>query len=159
MNAIEETSQRLERKFFIPDISVQIIENYIRLNCARFSPIYEPRQINNIYFDTPELDNYVSSCEGISSRVKIRIRWYGALLGVIEKPVLELKFKDNLYVKKKLFPMAPFELDGGLKVSAVYSALKKTKMPWLIKANLISLRPVLLNSYQRKYHPNTPRRQ
>lgn len=36
---------------------------------------------------------YQDNLIGISDRMKVRIRWYGALLGLIEEPVLELKIK------------------------------------------------------------------
>jgi hypothetical protein len=149
---IEETNYRLERKFFITGVNIKIIENYIRLNNAHFKAIYKPRQINNIYFDTNEFDNFYFSYEGIAHRVKVRIRWYGATLGLVKKPVLELKFKDNFFVKKKLFPMVSFELNKGFKVETIYRALKMAKIPWLTRSNLFSLRPMLLNSYKRRYY-------
>jgi hypothetical protein len=151
MKASEETDYRLERKFFISGVSTKIIENHVRLHNARFSPLYKPRWINNIYFDTCEFDNYFTSYEGIARRAKVRIRWYGELRGEIKQPVLELKIKNNWFVKKLLFPMAPFELNQHLNVDDVEEALRKTEMPEALKINIMSLRPTLLNRYKRKY--------
>ena len=152
MKASEETAYRLERKFFISGVSTRIIENHVRLHKARFSSIYEPRWINNIYFDTCEFDNYFTSYEGIARRAKVRIRWYGELNGKIKEPVLELKIKNNWLVRKILFPMAPFELDQHLNVDHIEEALKKTEIPEGLKINIMSLRPTLVNRYKRKYY-------
>jgi|ETN01SMinimDraft_1059929.scaffolds.fasta_scaffold82315_1 SPX domain protein involved in polyphosphate accumulation len=152
MKVHEETDYRLERKFFISGVSIKIIENHVRLHKAHFSPIYKPRWINNIYFDTCEFDNYFTSCEGVARRAKVRIRWYGELGGEIKQPVLELKIKNNWFVKKLLFPMVPFEIGQHLDVSHIEEALRKTEMPEVLKMNIMSLRPTLLNRYNRKYY-------
>ena len=152
MKAREETAYRLERKFFISGVSTRIIENHVRLHKARFRSLYEPRWVNNIYFDTYEFDNYFTSYEGIARRAKVRIRWYGELDGKIKEPVLELKIKNNWLVKKILFPMAPFDLDQHLNIDHIEEALKKTEIPEGLKINIMSLRPTLLNRYKRKYY-------
>ena len=41
-------------------------------------------------YDIVEKQNYYNSGEGLSSRIKVRIRWYGPLFGYIEKAVLEI---------------------------------------------------------------------
>ena len=151
MKTSEEIDYRLERKFFIPEISVRLVENHVRLNEARFSPIFEPRWINNIYFDTYGFDNYFTSYEGIARRAKVRIRWYGKLRGEIKQPVLEVKIKNNWFVRKILFPMSPFTLGQQLSVDDIKDAIRKTEMPETLKTNIMSLRPTLLNRYKRKY--------
>ena len=151
MKTDDETDYRLERKFFISGVSVKIIETHVRLNKACFNPIYQPRWINNIYFDTYDFDNYITSCEGVARRAKVRIRWYGDLKGEIKNPVLELKVKNNLFVKKILFPMPYFKLDQRLNIDDVKKAMKKIEMPETLKINVLSLRPTLLNRYKRKY--------
>jgi len=90
MKASEETGYRLERKFFISGVTrlLRIMCDCIKLVSA---PLYEPRWINNIYFDAYDFDNYFTSYEGITKRAKVRIRWYGELCGGIRHPVLELK--------------------------------------------------------------------
>ena len=151
MKASEETDYRLERKFFISGVRIEVIENHVRLHKARFSPLYEPRWINNIYFDTYDFDNYFTSYEGIAKRAKVRIRWYGELCGEIKHPVLELKIKNNWYVKKLLFPMPSFELGEQLNADDVEAALRKTEIPEALKINILSQKPMLLNRYNRKY--------
>ena len=151
MKASEETDYRLERKFFISGVSIKVIENHVRLHKARFSPLYEPRWINNIYFDTYDFDNYFTSYEGVAKRAKVRIRWYDELCGEIRHPVLELKIKNNWYVKKLLFPMPSFELGEQLNADDVEAALRKTEIPEALKINILSQKPMLLNRYNRKY--------
>lgn len=38
--------------------------------------LFEPRHINSVYFDTPRLDMFFHSEEGVVPRKKIRVRWY-----------------------------------------------------------------------------------
>ena len=94
---------RYERKFLIRDLSVQEIETIIKLHPNFFSEIYYQRNVNNIYFDSLELESYQDNVTGSAQRVKTRIRWYGELFGLIEKPVLELKIKSGFLGRKESF--------------------------------------------------------
>ncbi|MDC1014855.1 VTC domain-containing protein, partial [Candidatus Pelagibacter sp.] len=40
------------------------------------STLHEPRIINSLYYDTPNLIMFHNSEEGVLPRKKIRIRWY-----------------------------------------------------------------------------------
>ena len=52
---------RFERKFFITQLSSLDIEYIIKVNPAIFSEIFNKRNVNNIYFDTLNLDNYLEN--------------------------------------------------------------------------------------------------
>ena len=84
---------RYERKFIAPALTYSEIKSTIKHHPYMFSEIYHQRHINNIYFDTINLNNLSANVDGFSNRIKIRIRWYGDLFGRIKKPVLELKIK------------------------------------------------------------------
>ena len=40
-------------------------------------PLFEPRLITSVYFDTIDLNMFNDSEEGVLPRKKVRIRWYG----------------------------------------------------------------------------------
>ena len=73
---IENLDPRIERKYRINSMCVNGINNLIRNNQYFFNPIFYPRQVNNLYFDTYDLESYWDNSEGNNERVKFRIRWY-----------------------------------------------------------------------------------
>ena len=142
---------RYERKFFISDCSYQEVESMVRLHPAMFSEIFHRRLVNNIYFDTLELQNFVDNIDGSAERLKVRIRWYGEIYDKIEKPVLELKFKKGLVGRKESYPLTPFELDPDFTVGTVFRIVAQSDIPEKIKIQFHSLNPIVLNQYSRKY--------
>ncbi len=55
---------------------------------------YPPRQVSSLYFDSASYSCYCQSNAGASERVKVRLRWYGAL--VADSPfTLEFKHRAN----------------------------------------------------------------
>jgi len=140
---------RYERKFFITELSKYQVESLIKLNPGLFSEIYYRRFINNIYFDTFDFKNYYDNTEGVTDRVKVRIRWYGDLFGYIEKPTLELKIKNGLVNKKISLPMRPFHLNENTEISGILDSIDDLKESLTI--DFRDLSPSLLNRYSRKY--------
>ena len=139
---------RYERKFVILDLGVAETLAVIRLHPAFFREIYHARYVNNIYFDTPSLAYYQDNVRGVPNRVKCRIRWYGAPLGPIARPTLELKRKRALLGFKEFHPLRPFGLDDSFDGPAVF---EKSDLPEPLRCDLASLRPVLMNRYLRRY--------
>jgi len=86
---------RYEKKFIIDQLCHQEIEQLIKHNPAMFSEIFYERRVNNLYLDSLDFTNYNENLSGITERLKIRIRWYGKVFGVIKKPTLELKIKKT----------------------------------------------------------------
>ena len=62
-----------------------------------FYKAHPDRYINNIYFDTVNLDNNWDNVAGNSKRMKIRVRWYNDLFSNISNPILEFKLKNNFF--------------------------------------------------------------
>jgi hypothetical protein len=147
---ISTSNYRYEKKFFITELSKYEVENNVKLHHAIFSEIYYQRFVNNIYFDSFGMNNYNDNIEGISDRIKIRIRWYGDLFGNILNPVLEFKIKNGELGKKITVP-----------INAINFA-KKTNICDILKSNIglaeklainfNQLVPTLLNRYSRKYY-------
>lgn len=143
---------RYERKFVISNLSFQELESMIKLHPNMFSEIFYQRFVNNIYFDSMMLKNYVYNVDGNSNRMKVRIRWYGDLFGFIKRPVLELKIKKGMLGRKEYFPLSPFTLDCNFTRRTIADIIKKSNISDVLKNELHYLEPSLLNRYKRKYY-------
>lgn len=133
---------RYERKYRIEGISLNIILQTIRLNNASLSKIHPDRQINNIYFDTPDLTTYRENVMGIADRNKYRVRWYGWDPLVITKPKFEIKHRRNNVGTKTIHKVTPFSFDDLTIINQQVNNLSGTTA---------LLKPVLQNSYKRAY--------
>ena len=149
---------RYERKFFITEINSKDVDAIVKLHPAIFSEIFHERSVNNIYFDTPELNNYFDNIDGNMYRVKSRIRWYGRTFGVIEKPVLELKIKNGLLGRKEAYSLDTFKLDGHFNMQKIVQIIQNTNIPEFIAIGIKSSQPTLLNKYDRRYFLSADKR-
>ncbi|MCX6928043.1 MAG: VTC domain-containing protein [Verrucomicrobia bacterium] len=150
-------SYRYERKFLVPPDSRNSVEPGIRLNPALFSPLYQPRVVNNIYLDSPALGLYFLNLDGAAERTKVRIRWYGNLLGQIAAPVLEFKLKRGLLGSKESYPLKPFYLDNTFASGTLRQVMGESALPANVRQLLSGLEPALLNCYRRKYYRSADR--
>ena len=150
MNTKGQTD-RFERKFFVPTSSISSVDTLIKLHPALFRPLYYERRVNNIYFDTILLEHYSDHVAGVASRSKVRIRWYGETFGMVQHPVLEIKMKQGEVGMKKSFPLLPFNCKSSLHQYILPELLERSSISEYWKERLQELRPVLLNSYLRRY--------
>ena len=142
----ELQSIRYERKYCLPAGTHNNLESIILRHPAFFKKTYPERQVNNIYFDTPDFDAFVDNIEGNTHREKIRIRWYGTDFPRIKNPVLEIKTKVGF---------------AGGKIQRKLNSFKYSKesfLQYIIKNkdvnnifNIKCLKPVIVNKYSRKY--------
>jgi hypothetical protein len=160
MNAAPSNTHkyRYERKFIVSELTQYEIETLVKLHPAIFLEAYPPRFVNNLYFDSPDRQNYFNNVDGLKDRAKVRIRWYGDLFGNVEKPMLELKIKKGLVGKKESFPLIPFSIDEKFQLETIINVFKQSDIPDSLKLDLISLEIVLLNRYRRKYFQSADRR-
>lgn len=156
--SIINTNYRYERKFDCKNISLQYIKLIIKNNPLLFNEIYQPRWINNIYFDTLGLSNYYDSIMGINKRIKVRIRWYGEFFSVNYKPVLEFKNKVGFIGKKNLFKIQPFVMDTQNSINQLNELLQISELPDKIKYFVKELSPVLCIRYKRRYYRSANRK-
>ncbi len=148
-----EHNYRYERKFTVPDgYKTSAIEATIKKNSYLFREVYYLRQVNNIYFDTAGYNYYFDNVLGVSDRKKIRIRWYGDMLGEIKKPVLEIKIKKGLVGDKWSYKLKPFVLDNTITTHFIQKIFKESDLPLPILESTRLVTPTLLNSYSRKYY-------
>ena len=148
LTPVKET--RLEYKFITKDRYYYKLKHWIKMHPLGFNKAYPSRQINNIYFDTYDLKSYKDNLSGISSRVKIRYRWYGESISPAPG-TLEIKCKRNLHGWKFKHPiknLSPSSEDTWREIKTQISS--QLSAGWRIHFNA---RPqqVLINRYFRDY--------
>lgn len=144
-------SYRYERKFYVPELSKQDLANVIKSHPYFFHEIYYERQVNNIYFDTPDYKFYFKNLAGADRRVKIRIRWYENPGDLIDKPQLEYKIKYGGVGKKRVTPLKPFNLSHKPLLQQIQRSLVGANLKNDTLVQLGFVEPVLLNHYRRRY--------
>lgn len=143
---------RYERKFIVSKLNLNEIERIVKLNPFMFSEIFYERNVNNIYFDSHGMKSYYENIAGNFQRLKIRIRWYGKLLGLIKNPVLELKIKNGETGKKLTFPLKQFTLNKNLSMEILQKEVfDKSNLPSWLNEKLKLFQFSLLSCYRRKY--------
>ena len=137
---------RYERKYRVEGLPMPWIEQVLRSHPAGFRPLYPQRRVNNIYFDSPELEEFYQNVAGNPQRRKHRLRWYGHESDVLENTVFEIKIKDNELGRK----------ESQAAGTVAWTNLREhfTQIPAL---KYLPLRPVLVNSYERTYWGNGER--
>ena len=135
---------RYERKYKLGHLHPSAFEQAIRLHPASFRPIYTPRWVNNLYFDTPDFTAFHDNAAGVSQRVKHRLRWYGQPFAMIDNPILETKVKENLLGRKESYPMPRAQYPIG----SLEPLLQQVRSRLGCGAEL---QPVLFNTYFRSY--------
>lgn len=152
----ELRTYRYERKFLVQSLSLPQVQALVRLHPQLFHQPYPPRYVNNLYLDTPDLENYYDNVYGAARRRKVRVRWYGEIEGQIDCPLLEFKVKDGQVGTKHTYPLASFSLDASCSGSSggcyLQEAVTRSSLPERVRRELRDLDIVLLNRYYRHYY-------
>jgi hypothetical protein len=142
---------RYELKLASDRASAAQARSWIRLHPEGFQAAYPPREINNLYFDTADLQSFNDNLSGINARRKLRIRWYGVQENrKVSNPFLELKIKENMLGDKKRQ-----QLDVTLDLTRPYAEILETIRAqsgekW--RSRLLAFtQPTLINRYRREY--------
>jgi len=133
---------RFERKYRITHLTKSTVEQAVKLHPAGFQKIFPNRQVNNIYFDTPDYQTYRHNVDGANQRKKYRLRWYGTDLQAITNSRFEIKIKHNELGAKEI---ALFEDTPLSKLAQITQQVNQQTN------RLLHLSPTLLNTYQRSY--------
>jgi VTC domain len=145
---------RYERKYRSEDLSFSEALQVVRDHPMSFKTLHPDRQVNNIYFDTPELHFLRDNLYGVPQRRKYRIRWYGHDIVQAAQPVLEMKCKDGELGDKFMADLEALTLGDRAQLAARfaqgYAAIHATQPP-LSSLAAQDLEPVLLNTYLRSY--------
>jgi hypothetical protein len=88
--------RRFERKYYVSPPNTDMSYALIRQICLADKE-YPSEQINSLYFDTADLDQYERSSSGDFRKDKVRIRWYGCetTLSGIQTAFIELKSREG----------------------------------------------------------------
>ena len=98
--------------------------------------LYPKRVINSCYFDTPNLDLFCDSEEGVLPRKKIRVRWYER----------ELNFNKEIKISA---------IEGRFKTTSLENNVQTLNDVVMLSYHdqlYGPLKPTLLVSYQRQYY-------
>ena len=149
----ELLNQRYEIKYFIENLTTPQLQSHIKLNPAMFKEIFHKRYVNNVYFDSISMKNYYDNIDGASYRSKYRVRWYGEMMGVIEKPIFEIKSKCGLVGTKQSFPLFPFKIGDDSLTALIFHHIIKFKDRLIVIAlvNYELQSKVIYNLYQTAY--------
>ncbi len=155
MNA--EDAWRYERKFVVEGMPSGEVES-ILLRRASFREIFHLRWVNNIYLDGPEMSSLLDNVNGLSERLKTRIRWYGDFFGHIERPTLERKLKQGLLGRKETYALEAFDLNPGFDAAEISRWCARSQLPDRVRVELRRRGSVLVNRYKRRYFQSADRR-
>ena len=150
---VAKPDQRFERKFFVVPKNVGFAYALLRQICLPDRE-YPQGQINTLYFDTTDLEQYTKSESGDFKKDKVRIRWYGEVSPEQEviTAFLELKSREGfLSSKQRLRMEVPAErLDRARLRSGIVErrVLLNTVASFGYYPEL-PLRPIILVSYRR----------
>lgn len=148
----ELLNQRYEIKYFIENLTKPQLQSHIKLNPAMFKEIFYKRYVNNIYFDSISMKNYYDNTDGATYRSKYRVRWYGDMLGNIERPIFEIKSKCGLVGTKQSFPLLPFKIGDDTFLESFTVSVQNSIIPEELREIIKSSIPTLLNRYSRQYY-------
>jgi hypothetical protein len=140
---------RYERKFLPAALSPAEVLASVWRHPALFREAYPERTVNNLYFDTPARRHYFDHVNGIACREKVRVRWYGAFHGQVERPRLEFKYRRGLLGGKSTHALPAFTVNGGFRRADLVTLWKD--LPEAIRLQLGGVEPVLANRYRRRY--------
>lgn len=145
------TSPRYELKAIAEDGSEDTIRTWLRLHPMGFAPAHPSRQVNNVYFDTPDLASFVANLAGDLTRKKVRLRWYGDHTAGIQS-CFEVKLKrDRIGWKLAQQLLTPLDLDC-LHWQAVVTTVRD-ELADVLRTHLDAAPwPVLINRYLREYY-------
>ena len=151
-NLIKENSFRYERKFLLRGLDRTTLQAMVKILPGGFNEIYHQRQVNNIYFDTFDYENYFDNVDGSPNRKKVRIRWYGDINELIEVPILELKIKYGLMGTKLSYPLPSFNINEFSSNDFLYNLVLPSNIPKELSTLVKVQQPKLINTYSRTYY-------
>ena len=150
---------RYELKFVSETSRYSDLEQWIVNHGACFFKEYSDRKVNNIYFDNHDLDSYSENLSGISSRTKIRLRWYGDQEDLTAKPAaLELKIKKNKIGWKHSEPINFNQNFQNLTKNEIVTTITEQLSNDFKNRFYFSNLPILANTYERSYYISADKR-
>jgi hypothetical protein len=146
---------RYEVKMTCNEVYLPDLRAWLRLNREAFCHSYPERRVNNIYFDTPELDCIQDNGSGTGRRAKLRLRWYGEDL-VHVRGALELKGKVAQQGWKLISDPITLDLSSGAWCDVLPRLRAQTDGRMAMWLDALA-QPVLINRYWREYYESGDR--
>jgi len=144
-----EHNLRYEKKMIFDALRLGEVRSWVYSHSNAFKVAYPPRQVNNLYFDTPERLLMTEHANGVANREKFRFRWYGENWCARE---------GNIEIKKKIGHLG-YKITHPINNIIDFSRLDWREIIRLLKEKssgdfsflLDNLKPVVINQYQREY--------
>jgi len=95
LNQPESAAHRYEKKFVVHGLRARDAITILKQHPAMFRELYPMRFVNNIYLDSPLLNDFYSNVNGYQLRQKVRVRWYHDLFRYVDDAILEFKLKEG----------------------------------------------------------------
>lgn len=150
MSVSNSSLPRYEIKFIAEPFEQFRVLNWLRQHQLCLVTEYPDRQVNNIYFDSYNLQSYCDNIYGSSSKSKVRFRWYGTS----QEPKngsLEIKCKRNQLNWKLIYKIQGELEKNGCDWRSISSEIRR-QLPVEAKEWMeMNPLPVLINRYKRKY--------
>lgn len=126
----EIAPDRYELKFacergYLPDIL-----HWLCLDPAAVRVHHPPRTIQSLYFDTYDCRCLRENLAGVSSREKIRIRWYGGACDRVTGMLERKSRRDRLGRKRRLLLHEPIQIEGVSRVTFMHRLIRSVDAQW-----------------------------
>ena len=150
MDIVIPKDTRIEVKFVAPEVVYPNVLAWLLSRQVMFRKSYPDRWVNNVYFDSYDLQAYEGNLSGISQRIKVRYRWYG-LSAAPDVGTLEVKMRRNNFGWKKHFIVEQAPYFDNARWDDIRNLISeqvcKEGETWLQE----NPQPVLINRYHRCY--------
>jgi hypothetical protein len=152
----ERAGLRHELKLVCDEAAYSEVRMALRLDRAGVRTLHPPRRVQSLYLDTPFQRALEDNLAGLSTREKLRVRWYGAATRAVEA-VLERKCRENsLGWKESVALGGPMDVAGQPRRGLVRELERRVDAGW--RERLAGLEPAQWVSYLREYFETADRR-
>jgi|TARA_Y100000294_G_scaffold129457_1_gene121289 hypothetical protein len=145
------SNYRYERKFLLEYYSIYDAIEIIKQNRYMFREVYEPRSVNNIYFDSLNFNSLNENINGLPNKRKIRIRWYGRFFDSNINAKIEVKIKEGHLGFKQIYSLVPFNINSSINPSVFQAIFESSNLPNMLCEMTKFNKPVCVNTYNRRY--------
>ena len=158
MTSNDEFEKRYETKFVIYSGNLHNILHWIKLQPNGFHKAFEDRTVNNVYFDSHNLNCYSDNLSGVSTRAKVRYRWYGKYNLPQFPGNLEIKCRRNFFGWKKTFNIKKTITEEKATwrnfINTLQRNINSEGKIWLEQYS----QPIMINQYKRQYYISMDRK-
>jgi len=137
---------RYEKKWTYLEKDKFFLLSHLKSRGFYFKNSFPIRRVNNLYYDTKNLKSLTDNLDGISSREKFRVRWYG-----------DFNNAKNLFIEKKIKKnQLGFKKRTNINFSVDFQNFNNIKkLNNYVETNFSlfkdPIKPILFNSYKRIY--------